>query len=106
MRLHITDVDTGRELWTVHQCAEHCDITATTWRSYRSRGTLNPSPEPVARLDGRTPLWDADEVREWHASRPGSPVRNSPGRGGGLAKADGWRDNSQEQSRERWRDSQ
>lgn len=82
MRLHITDADTGRELWTVHQCAEHCGITATTWRSYRSRSTLNPSPKPVARLDGRTPLWDAGEVREWHASRPGSPVRNSSGRFG------------------------
>nr|WP_255716731.1 hypothetical protein [Corynebacterium sp. ACRPR] len=66
-------------MWTVNQCAEHCGITATTWRSYRKRGATHPSPRPVARLDGRTPLWDADEVRAWHESRPGSPVRNAPG---------------------------
>ena len=79
MKLRITDTETGRELWTISQCAKHCGITATTWRGYRSRSAQNTSPKPVARLDGRTPLWDADEVREWHASRPGSPARNAPG---------------------------
>nr|WP_234456641.1 hypothetical protein [Corynebacterium macginleyi] len=65
-------------MWTINQCAEHCGITPTTWRSYRNRGRTHPSPQPVTHLDGRTPLWDAAEVRAWHSSRPGSPVRNAP----------------------------
>lgn len=75
MRLIITDADTGRELWRVTDCATHVGITPRTWTNYAAN---HRTPEPVAHLDGRTPLWDAEEVRTWNANRPGSPVRNHP----------------------------
>ncbi len=78
MTIRITDTTTGRELWTIAQCAAHCGVTASTWRSYsRTGGKLSP-PEATQHLDGRTPLWDAEEVKAWHAARPGSPVKNAP----------------------------
>lgn len=61
------DVDTGRHLWTAAQCAEHCGVNKPTFAAYAARGT---APGVCARFDGRTPLWDAEEVRAWHASRP------------------------------------
>lgn len=74
----ITDADTGRRLWTSAECADHCGVTTSTWRSYnRTSGRMNP-PAPVTHLDQRTPLWDAADVQEWHAHRPGSPVPNNP----------------------------
>ncbi len=74
----IIDEHTGRELWRVTDCAHHCNVTDSTWRSYnRTGGTLNP-PKPVANLGPRFPLWDAEEVRTWHTNRPGSPVPNHP----------------------------
>ncbi|ATV79403.1 Hypothetical protein BFF97_00642 [Corynebacterium pseudotuberculosis] len=30
----ITDKDTGRELWRVEDCANHCNIGKGTWRTY------------------------------------------------------------------------
>lgn len=76
----IVDKNTGRELWLSADCAVHCGVTPSTWRSYnRTGGTLHP-PQPVAHLDGRTPLWDALEVQAWHAARPGSPVPGAPTR--------------------------
>ncbi|OSQ14682.1 helix-turn-helix transcriptional regulator [Corynebacterium diphtheriae] len=71
----ITDKDTGRELWRVADCATHVGITPRTWTNYAAN---HRTPAPVAHLDGRTPLWDAEEVKTWHASRPGSPVKNHP----------------------------
>ncbi|QCB28933.1 hypothetical protein [Corynebacterium endometrii] len=71
----IVDKDTGRELWRVKDCADHCHIRPSTWTTYTAQGR---TPEPVTQLDARTPLWDAEEVRTWHAGRPGSPVPNRP----------------------------
>lgn len=77
MRPVIIDADTGNELWRAADCAAHCCVTTSTWRSYtRTNGTLHP-PKPVTRI-GRFPLWDAGQVRAWQASRPGSPVPNHP----------------------------
>ncbi|MBE7338087.1 helix-turn-helix transcriptional regulator [Corynebacterium aurimucosum] len=69
----ITDRETGRELWRVKECAEHCGIKPSTWTTYSAQGR---TPESVGHFDQRTPLWDAEEVKAWHAARPGSPVKN------------------------------
>lgn len=61
----IIDQDTGEELWTAAQCAEHSGTARGTFTSYAGRGR---APEPVARLHGLT-LWRAAEVRDWHATR-------------------------------------
>lgn len=68
MRPVVVDKDTGRELWTARQCAEHTGTAASTWRAYVTRAQ---APAPVAQLDDRTPLWDAEDVEQWHANRPG-----------------------------------
>ncbi|MGV0391524.1 helix-turn-helix transcriptional regulator [Corynebacterium phoceense] len=73
MTLIITDRETGRELWRVKECAEHCGIKPSTWTTYSAQGR---TPESVGHFDQRTPLWDAEEVKAWHAARPGSPVKN------------------------------
>ena len=70
----ITDQATGRVLWRVIDCAAYCGIGPRTWANYRANGR---TPQPVAHLDGRTPLWDAEEVKAWHAGRPGAPIRSS-----------------------------
>ena len=72
MSFTITDDETGQVLWTAHQCCEYVGVTRSTWSTYAARGQ---GPAPVAHLDARTPLWGADEVRDWHANRPGSPGR-------------------------------
>lgn len=74
MNILITDTDTGRELWTTDQCAAHCGVLRTTWSSY---ARIPSAPKSVASI-GRSPLWDAGEVKAWHAARPGSPVPNAP----------------------------
>ncbi|MCQ9343545.1 helix-turn-helix transcriptional regulator [Corynebacterium kozikiae] len=71
----ITDSDTGRTLWRVEDCARHCGIGNSTWRTYVADGR---APKAVADFGPRMPLWDALEVKEWNATRPGSPVRNNP----------------------------
>lgn len=75
MKPTIIDQDTGNTLWRTTECAAHCGITTSSWRSYTRRGL---TPEVAAHLDARTPLWWADDVRRWHAGRPGSPVPNAP----------------------------
>ena len=70
----ITDQATGRVLWRVIDCATYCGIGPRTWANYHAGGR---TPQPVAHLDGRTPLWDAEEVKAWHAGRPGAPIRSS-----------------------------
>lgn len=67
MKPIVIDSDTGRELWRGQQCAEHCEVTPTTWRSYVRK---DMPPPVVAHLDDRTPLWDAEDIRVWHAGRP------------------------------------
>ncbi len=74
----IIDKDTSHELWRVTDCATYCGVTPATWRGYFRQGTNLTPPQPAAHLDGRTPLWDANEVTAWQANRPGSPVKNSP----------------------------
>ena len=71
----ITDLDTGRILWRGVDCAAHVGIQPNTWRTYVSTGR---APQPVTNLGDRMPLWDADEVRQWHTGRPGSPVKGAP----------------------------
>lgn len=63
----IMDADTGRVLWRTADCAEFCGLTIRTWGAYAARGQC---PASVIHLDARTPLWDAEEVRQWHAARP------------------------------------
>ncbi|KAB1551425.1 hypothetical protein F7233_07925 [Corynebacterium sp. 321] len=75
MRPIITDADTGRELWRAVDCANHCHISTGSWRTYNSAGR---TPAQVSDLGDRMPLWDAEEVKTWHANRPGSPVKNHP----------------------------
>lgn len=73
----ITDRDTGRELWRTTDCAEHVGIGTSAWRTYVSTGR---APKAVAELGPRMPLWDAEEIRAWNNTRPGSPVPNAPGK--------------------------
>lgn len=70
MNIAIIDQDTGRELWRAVDCARHCQITTDTWHGYVRK---QMPPEAVAHLDGRTPLWDASAVKDWHASRSRTP---------------------------------
>ena len=72
----ITDQDTGRLLWRVTDCAEHCGIKPTTFRTHVCDGR---APQPVAHL-GKSPLWDAEQVKTWHTNRPGSPIPGAPGK--------------------------
>lgn len=66
MRYTITG-DDGREYWTMAQCLEHTQVTKGTWSAYVTRAQ---APAPAGHLNPRTPLWDASEVRVWHAARP------------------------------------
>jgi hypothetical protein len=56
------------ETWTRAQCAEHWGIKPDTWSGYVSRGQ---APKPILHV-GRTPLWDADQVKGWHRPGPGA----------------------------------
>lgn len=73
---HILGHDPGRELWRVADCANHLGVSPSAWRNYSAQGR---TPPPIANLDARTPLWDAEEVKTWRANRPGSPVPGAPG---------------------------
>lgn len=51
--------------WTAQECADFLNVQLRTWHSYVKRpGIKNPTPPPVRHV-GRTPVWDADEVRAW-----------------------------------------
>lgn len=63
----IIDKNTGKELWTALQCAEHCGITRAGWTSYTAQGR---GPQPVARWQ-KGNLWFADEVIAWRKDNPG-----------------------------------
>lgn len=66
-RVNPLSLDPAREWWTRDEVAEHCGgITPAAVSNYVSKG-LMPAPEYI----GRTPMWDAEKVREWHANRPG-----------------------------------
>lgn len=72
MQPKIIDADTGKELWRTTECAAHCGITPRTWASYYAN---KRTPAPVAMLDGRSALWLAEDIKLWHAARPGSPAQ-------------------------------
>lgn len=62
-------------VWDAAQCAAHCGITASTWRSYVSRRDAGiPIPLGDARLPGRhgaITVWDRQAVIDWNGDRPG-----------------------------------
>lgn len=68
----IIDQDTGRRLWNSTECADYIGVSARTWANYHAN---KRTPEPVAVWGKSAPLWDAEEVKVWHAHRPGSPIR-------------------------------
>lgn len=56
------------------QAAALAGVKPQTWSGYVARGQA-PAPR---RHVGRTPLWDAAEVRAWLESRPGRGSRSTP----------------------------
>jgi predicted DNA-binding transcriptional regulator AlpA len=52
--------------WTVDQVAAYLGVGPSTVTSYRARGQM-PAPD---RYFGRTPVWRAETIREWHSRRP------------------------------------
>lgn len=62
----ITDEVTGVRLLTSMECVAKAGIAIGTWRAYVA---LRNAPKPVAKLDGRTPLWREGEVLQWVKSR-------------------------------------
>ena len=65
----IIDKETGAELWRSKECADYIGVTLGTWSNYYAN---RRTPEPVGMLDKRSPLWDAETVKDWHANRPGA----------------------------------
>ena len=62
----ITITDNGIEYWTVTAITQHIGVTKSTFASYVACGQ---APQPAFQLE-RTRLWDAAEIKQWHASRP------------------------------------
>ena len=61
-----TITDNGIEYWTVTAITQHIGVAKSTFASYVARGQ---APHPAFQLE-RTRLWDANEIKQWHASRP------------------------------------
>jgi hypothetical protein len=62
-------------LWRSDQCAAHIGVAPSTWRSYTSGKGTAPGPVGMVRVGWRghvIQVWDAEEVKAWHAARPGS----------------------------------
>ncbi len=59
--------------WTAQDCADYIGVAVSTFRGYVTRGDCD-APRPVRHV-GRTPVWDAAEVRAWHEARPGKGGR-------------------------------
>lgn len=66
MKPIIIDESTGQRLWTSAEAAANCGLSIANWQTHVGRS----APQPVARLDQSTPLWDPREVKFWHATRP------------------------------------
>ena len=65
----------GGLLWTTQQCAEHCGVSASTYRDYVGR---LGAPRPVAQDPDRQrdqDLYDAEAVRRWYSNRAGQGRR-------------------------------
>lgn len=63
-----------RERWTTSQAAAHCGVLMDTFRSYVNRG-LAPRPLPHEFGPRGERIFLADEIRRWHANRPGPGTR-------------------------------
>ena len=50
---------------TRSRCADQAGVAAT----WSADATRDKAPQPIRRV-GATPLWDAEEVRQRHATRP------------------------------------
>lgn len=61
-----------RELWTAAECAEHINVTPSTWRAYVAQGR---TPAKMPTLVPGINMWRAEEVREWHRKRPKASKR-------------------------------
>ena len=70
----IIDEHTGKRLFNSAECAEYIGVSPRTWSNYYAN---HRTPEPVATWGKSAPLWDAEEVKTWHAARPGSPIPSS-----------------------------
>lgn len=62
------------ELWTTAQAAAHCGVTPSTFRSYLRR-LPGLTPVPNIRSEDGSRLFVPDEVKAWHAKRPGRGTR-------------------------------
>ncbi len=56
------------EEWTAQECAENWQVRLRTWHGYVAR---DQAPRPVRHV-GRTPLWNATEVRTWPRAGQGT----------------------------------
>lgn len=54
------------EYWGYPEVAKFLEVDVATVRSYRTRGQI---PEGIQ--IGGTWIWRADDIRKWHAERPG-----------------------------------
>jgi len=57
------------EEWTSDRCAAEWSVKVRTWHGYVAKGQ---APKPLRRV-GRTPVWSAEQVRNWE--RPGQGAR-------------------------------
>lgn len=60
--------------WTTTQAAAHCGVAPSTLRDYASSGRA-PAPLPERDPTTGAKLYDAQAVKDWHASRPGKGWR-------------------------------
>lgn len=70
------DIDTPRVLSTA-EAAALCQMTAGNFRVAMSRARKQGTDLRLPGPDLRTPLWDAEQVQNWLANRPGSGRRNA-----------------------------
>jgi predicted site-specific integrase-resolvase len=58
-------IDT-EQVWTTKEIADYIGVEPSTVRTYNKRGFL---PKPTSYV-GRTPVWTALTIKDWHAKRP------------------------------------
>lgn len=56
------------EEWTAQQCADAWGVKVRTWHGYVARDN---APKPVRHV-GRTPVWDAEQVRTYRRAGRGA----------------------------------
>jgi predicted DNA-binding transcriptional regulator AlpA len=54
------------EWWTTTEVAAYLGVGVSTVSGYRRRGQMPPPDRTI----GRTHVWRADRIVEWHARRP------------------------------------